>query len=92
MGVFFSVNFQWRKLPAGEKQAWEERAVKMNEGGDSRGTPGSGICTPVDQVFECCWDNCDWQFEDMTDCIDHCIAEQNGHVQSSFINAPTGII
>ncbi|KAK0181294.1 hypothetical protein PV327_003587 [Microctonus hyperodae] len=85
------VGNEWRKLPAGEKQAWEERAVKMNEGGDSRGTPGSGICTPVDQVFECCWDNCDWQFEDMTDCIDHCIAEQNGHVQSSFINAPSDV-
>lgn len=48
------------------------------------------IGTPIDQVFECCWDNCDWQFEDMTDCIDHCIAEQNGHVQASFANAAPG--
>ena len=81
--------FQWRKLPAGEKQAWEERAIRMNE--DGSGTKAATIIgAPVDQVFECCWDNCDWQFEDMTDCIDHCIAEQNGHVQASFINATPG--
>lgn len=63
--------------------------MKMNEGAESRALALT-IGTPVDQVFECCWDSCDWQFEDMTDCIDHCIAEQNGHVQSSFINAPSG--
>ncbi|XP_063981856.1 protein polybromo-1 isoform X1 [Diachasmimorpha longicaudata] len=80
------VGNEWRKLPAGEKQAWEERAVKMNEGGEGK-TTGTGTGIPNDQVYECCWDNCDWQFEDMTDCIDHCIAEQTGHVQSSFINA-----
>lgn len=64
----------------------------MNEGSDSKGSLGTGIGPPVDQVFECCWDNCDWQFEDMTDCIDHCIAEQNGHVQSSFVNITPGIL
>jgi protein polybromo-1 len=78
-------------LPAGEKQAWEERAIKMNEdGGQLKGTTSVGTNATQDVVYECCWDNCDWQFEDMTDCIDHCIAEQNGHVQSSFINAPSG--
>lgn len=84
--------FQWRKLPAGEKQAWEERAIKMNEdGGQLKGNNVSvGTNALQDVVYECCWDNCDWQFEDMTDCIDHCIAEQNGHVQSSFINAASG--
>lgn len=78
-------------MPAGEKQAWEERAIKMNEdGGQLKGTTSVGTNATQDVVYECCWDNCDWQFEDMTDCIDHCIAEQNGHVQSSFINAPSG--
>ncbi|XP_043276955.1 protein polybromo-1 isoform X2 [Venturia canescens] len=80
------VGNEWRKLPAGEKQVWEERAVKMNEDGGQTKLAAI-IGTPIDQVFECCWDNCDWQFEDMTDCIDHCIAEQNGHVQASFANA-----
>ncbi|XP_076295789.1 protein polybromo isoform X8 [Lasioglossum baleicum] len=83
----------WRKLPAGEKQAWEERAIKMNEdGGQLKGTSVSvGTNSIQDVVYECCWDNCDWQFEDMTDCIDHCIAEQNGHVQSSFVNAASDV-
>lgn len=63
----------------------------MNEdGGQLKGTTSVNTNAMQDVVYECCWDNCDWQFEDMTDCIDHCIAEQNGHVQSSFANAPSG--
>ncbi|XP_011690266.1 PREDICTED: protein polybromo-1 isoform X2 [Wasmannia auropunctata] len=86
------VGNEWRKLPAGEKQAWEERAIKMNEdGGQLKGTTTVNTNATQDVVYECCWDNCDWQFEDMTDCIDHCIAEQNGHVQSSFVNAPSDV-
>ncbi|XP_026831166.1 protein polybromo-1 isoform X10 [Ooceraea biroi] len=81
----------WRKLPAGEKQAWEERAIKMNEDGGQLKTTSVNTNSMQDVVYECCWDNCDWQFEDMTDCIDHCIAEQNGHVQSSFVNAPSDV-
>ncbi|XP_020708055.1 protein polybromo-1 isoform X4 [Athalia rosae] len=88
------VGNEWRKLPAGEKQAWEERAIKMNEdGGQIVNKPVAvmGVGPQPDQVFECCWDGCDWQFEDMTDCIDHCIAEQNGHVQASFANATADV-
>ncbi|CAL7944798.1 unnamed protein product [Xylocopa violacea] len=87
------VGNEWRKLPAGEKQAWEERAIKMNEdGGQLKGNNVSVSTNALqDVVYECCWDNCDWQFEDMTDCIDHCIAEQNGHVQSSFVNAASDV-
>lgn len=65
----------------------------MNEDGGQSGNKAVaivGVGPQPDQVFECCWDGCDWQFEDMTDCIDHCIAEQNGHVQSSFTNASPG--
>lgn len=36
------------------------------------------------QIYECCWDNCDWQFEEISDCIDHCIQESSGHIQSHF--------
>ncbi|XP_066590432.1 protein polybromo-1 [Prorops nasuta] len=86
------VGNEWRKLPAGEKQAWEERAIKMNEdGGQLKGTTTNSANVIQDVVYECCWDNCDWQFEDMTDCIDHCIAEQSGHVQSSFLNASSDV-
>lgn len=65
----------------------------MNEDGgqvSSKAVTLTGNGPQPDQVFECCWDGCDWQFEDMTDCIDHCIAEQNGHVQASFTNAAAG--
>lgn len=79
------VGNEWRKLPAGEKQSWEEKAIKMNEEiGQVKGN--SVPVSAQDHVYECCWDTCDFQFEDMTDCIDHCIAEQTGHVQTTFAN------
>ncbi|XP_033210507.1 protein polybromo-1 isoform X3 [Belonocnema kinseyi] len=83
------VGNEWRKLPAMEKQAWEEKAIKINE---ETGLikAGSVQVSAQDHVYECCWDNCDFQFDDMTDCIDHAIAEQSGHVQSTFANATSG--
>jgi protein polybromo-1 len=107
--------WQWRNLPAHEKQCWEERAAKVNEESAAKfaqeeaaalasASPTSAaamLIKPImnhnncsqDQaienlVFECCWDNCDWQFEDLTDCIDHCIQEPNGHVHQHFANIP----
>jgi hypothetical protein len=107
--------WQWRNLPAQEKQCWEERAAKVNEESAAKfaleeaaaaaaASPNlvtSMLVKPAmslnncsqDQaienlVFECCWDNCDWQFEDLTDCIDHCIQEPNGHVHQHFANIP----
>lgn len=66
--------------------------MKINEanGDGPNGSSGLGVGAPVDHVYECCWENCDWQFEDATDCIDHCIAEVTGHVQSTFTNAAPG--
>lgn len=63
---------------------WEERANKLNEeGGQIRGSP-------QDVVYECCWENCDYQFEDMADCIEHSVAEQTGHIQTYFANGSNG--
>ncbi|XP_058792072.1 protein polybromo-1 isoform X2 [Phymastichus coffea] len=77
------VGNEWRKLPPLEKTMWEERANKLNEeGGQIRGSGSS-----QDVVYECCWENCDYQFEDMADCIEHSVAEQSGHVQNYFANA-----
>ncbi|KAG8222161.1 hypothetical protein J437_LFUL000742 [Ladona fulva] len=53
-------------------------------GGGAAGTNTAANGTPVDAVFECLWDHCDWQFEDQTDLIDHCIQEPNGHVHQYF--------
>uniref|UniRef100_W4VRH5 Putative chromatin remodeling complex rsc subunit rsc1/polybromo n=1 Tax=Corethrella appendiculata TaxID=1370023 RepID=W4VRH5_9DIPT len=40
------------------------------------------------QVYECCWDKCDWQFEDPADCLEHCIADGVGCVHKYFANIP----
>lgn len=42
------------------------------------------------QIYECLWDNCDYQFEEIQDCIEHCIKdkESQGHVQSHFQTNP----
>ncbi|XP_049837847.1 protein polybromo-1 isoform X3 [Schistocerca gregaria] len=93
------VGNEWRNLPAQEKQVWEERAAKVNEETAAKlesencpsptpaGTGNSGNAGP-DTIYECLWDNCDWQFEDQTDCIDHCVNESSGHVQAHFASAP----
>lgn len=44
----------------------------------------------ADLVYECCWENCDYQFEDMSDCIEHSVGEQTGHVQTFFANSRSG--
>ncbi|XP_023319103.1 protein polybromo-1 isoform X2 [Trichogramma pretiosum] len=79
------VGNEWRKLTPAEKSMWEERASKLNdEGGPVRGTLSANQMQDI--IFECCWDNCDYQFEDMADCIEHSVAEQGGHVQTFFNN------
>lgn len=40
-----------------------------------------------DWIFECCWDGCDWQFEDALDLIEHCVQEPKGHVPEFFKDA-----
>ncbi|XP_008204836.3 protein polybromo-1 isoform X2 [Nasonia vitripennis] len=77
------VGNEWRKLPPTEKSLWEERANKLNEECQTRLQAGS----MQDLVYECCWENCDWQFEDMADCIEHSVADQTGHIQTFFANS-----
>jgi protein polybromo-1 len=44
-----------------------------------------------DWIFECCWDGCDWQFEDALDLVEHCVQEPKGHVPKYFSDkSPTG--
>nr|CAD7452819.1 unnamed protein product [Timema tahoe] len=95
------VGNEWRNLPAQEKQSWEEKAAKVNEESalkmadpDQYPSPSIAIAIPVgppveNQVFECCWDNCDFQFEDIIDCYDHAAQEPHGHVFMHFANIPS---
>lgn len=94
------VGNEWRSLSASEKAPWEEKATKMNEEIKLRGeavtTTSEETCTspaPVhpDQIYECYWDQCDYQFEELIDCLEHCIKEKDGvagHVQSYFQQNP----
>lgn len=39
------------------------------------------------QIYECLWDNCDFQFEELSDCLEHCAKDSKdsqGHVQSYY--------
>ncbi|VEN40880.1 unnamed protein product, partial [Callosobruchus maculatus] len=89
-----------------EKQLWEERASRLNEetkatmmnvaaaaaaaaGEDPCGSPQPQM-PPQDQVYECLWDTCDYQFEDTIDLIEHCIKDrdQPSHVTAFFQENP----
>ena len=88
------VGNEWRTLPTNEKQAWEEKASKLNE--EKKALLLAEECaspaptTPVDQIYECMWDTCDFQFEEISDCIEHCVKDKDGqgHVQSYFHSNP----
>lgn len=93
------VGNEWRNLPASEKQTWEEKAARMNEETAAKMAEAELCPSPApvnvstnathpDIVYECCWDNCDWQFEDMVDCIEHAVAEGCGHVHMYFAAVP----
>jgi len=83
------VGNEWRSLGPSDKQAWEEKASKLNE--ETKALLVNEECAspapiPVDQVYECLWDGCDFQFEEISDCIEHCVKDKDGqgHVQSYF--------
>ncbi|KAL4708480.1 hypothetical protein ACJJTC_014088 [Scirpophaga incertulas] len=72
------VGNEWRSLPASTKQSWEERATRCNEETSARlAEEMKELCqhTPMELTYECAWDNCDYQFEDLVDCMEHCIGE-----------------
>uniref|UniRef100_T1J6Q3 Polybromo-1 n=1 Tax=Strigamia maritima TaxID=126957 RepID=T1J6Q3_STRMM len=81
------VGTEWRNLPPATKSEYEERAQKMNEESAAKevaaenlpNSPASG-----DAIYECNWDNCDYQFEDHQDFVEHLIQEASGHVHRSY--------
>lgn len=84
------VGNEWRSLPQKERQVWEEKATKLNEENTKRleemgclsPTPFANYELVPNQVFECAWDKCDWQFEDPADWCEHSVADPTGHVQT----------
>lgn len=90
------VGTEWKNLPQDQKQLWEDRASKINEEnkdlivtGGQDSTPSTNHSSSTDNysmVFECAWNKCDYQFEDAADCLEHCIQDENGHVQNTFVD------
>ncbi|KAG5885887.1 hypothetical protein JTB14_019148 [Gonioctena quinquepunctata] len=84
------VGSEWKSLPQNEKQHWEEKASKLNE--ETKALLlldeqcSSPAAPPVDVIYECLWDNCDYQFEEVADLIEHCIKDKDtqGHVQAFY--------
>ncbi|XP_055373679.1 protein polybromo-1 [Condylostylus longicornis] len=84
----------WKNLPAHIKQSWEDKAVKINEEkrlllGKQEAEENENCSSPIpgetiNQVYECLWNKCDFQFEDLTDCMEHCLAESTGHVYTHY--------
>jgi len=91
------VGNEWRNLPAHMKSEYEEKSQRLNEetaaemarnGGDpssssAPGTPSTAAGSHADVIYECCWQKCPWQYEDINDLTDHLLQEPNGHVQST---------
>lgn len=67
----------------------EETVAKMAEAENCPSPLPTPNCQQhPDLVYECCWDSCDWQFEDMQDCIEHAVTEGCGHVHMYFAAVP----
>ncbi|XP_076258471.1 protein polybromo isoform X4 [Rhynchophorus ferrugineus] len=92
------VGSEWKALATSEKQLWEERASKLNEETKAQLTSEQEQCPspaptapPENQVFECKWDDCDFQFEELADCVEHSVKDSKdsqGHVQAYFQERP----
>ncbi|XP_055608504.1 protein polybromo-1 isoform X2 [Uranotaenia lowii] len=92
------VGNEWRNLPDSEKASWEQRATKINEENTAKLEAAGEICpSPLGKdgpfvqeilnnyVYECCWEKCDFQFEDPFDCMEHTITDVTGCVYKYFI-------
>jgi protein polybromo-1 len=85
------VGNEWRSLSGIEKQGYEERAAKLNEETTARlalEALGPGETPHQDLIFECHWDSCDHQFEELNDLLEHAVGEPDGHVQKHFVTKP----
>ncbi|XP_002020207.2 protein polybromo-1 [Drosophila persimilis] len=97
------VGNEWKNLPSSVKQSWEDRASKQNEetaalrreidDTQNSASPSSQVSATQESTgppltFECLWDKCDFQFEEMPDCTEHCLSEATGHIQR---HPPSGV-
>ncbi|GAB6031247.1 hypothetical protein CHUAL_009055 [Chamberlinius hualienensis] len=76
------VGTEWRNLPAEVKNDYEEKALKMNEETAANQSLIESQTSSVieNMVYECHWEKCDAQFEDLHDLIEHVGGESSGHI------------
>nr|XP_054751063.1 protein polybromo-1-like isoform X1 [Lytechinus pictus] len=90
-----SIGQDWRNLSKKEKQRFESMAAhiaatrppkmreeKKSKDKDSANKEGGNAEQVGIQVYECCWDGCDFMFEEMDDLVNH-VVESSGHLRSS---------
>ncbi|XP_026322963.1 protein polybromo-1 isoform X2 [Hyposmocoma kahamanoa] len=81
------VGNEWRSLPTSTKQSWEERAARCNEETSAKLAEEMRELsqhTPMEMTYECAWDTCDYQFEEVSDCMEHCIGD-GGNMIGTFV-------
>lgn len=88
---------EWKRLAADVKHEYEQKAMRQNESAkeaakeqakllaESEMYLGSPNPATENQVYECYWEkDCDYQFEDSQDLLDHLTKEPNGHIHKKF--------
>ncbi|UYV65948.1 PBRM1, partial [Cordylochernes scorpioides] len=85
----------WRNLSAAQKAEYDDKAQKQNEEISALGkempdmcppSPATATSDPASNVFECHWDQCDYQFEEMQDLADHLLGDSIGHLYQTYPN------
>jgi protein polybromo-1 len=85
------IGLEWKSLPTDTKAEYERRAQKQNEIAmkeaaklaEAESMPHSGALH-ANLLYECNWEMCDYQFEDVHDLSEHLINESSGHVWKSY--------
>ncbi|XP_022702006.1 protein polybromo-1-like isoform X2 [Varroa jacobsoni] len=86
---------EWKELPPETKALYEEKAAKQNEINKIKHAEMFNVNNSIAytertaadllKVFECHWDNCDYQFEDQDDLTYHLTHDPSGHIYQTFI-------
>lgn len=84
------------KMNEESKLKWARESANMSTQSQvdhATASPGQGFQQgqPLpNQIFDCCWERCDFQFEDPTDLLEHCITDSTGCVQKHLAVKQTG--
>lgn len=92
------IGTQWKVLSPEQKNEYEQRAAKQNQGVKEQAAAERALMESMPQspavnqysefhLYECHWENkCDFQFEDSSDLLEHLTLEPNGHVWLSYLD------